>query len=112
MQHGSERPASLLLKRASLVLILAILASFSITYASFADDAGERTVESTGIASVSGGNLALARDSAIADALRKAVEQAVGTLVASETLVENYQPLRDNVYTKTAGYIRSYTVIR
>ncbi|MBI5454667.1 MAG: flagellar assembly protein T N-terminal domain-containing protein [Deltaproteobacteria bacterium] len=113
MQHGSERPASLLLKRASLALILVILAIFSIPFTnSFADEPLERTVESTGIASVSGGNIALARDAAIADALRKAVEQAVGTLVASDTLVENYQPLRDNVYTKTAGYIRSYTVIR
>lgn len=112
MQHGSERPASLLLKRASLALFLVILAIFSIPYDSIAEEPRERTVEATGIATVSGGNLALARDSAIADALRKAIEQAVGTLVASDTLVENYQPLKDNVYTKTAGYIRSYTVIR
>ncbi|MBI2412282.1 MAG: hypothetical protein HYV24_03635 [Deltaproteobacteria bacterium] len=113
MQHGSERPASLHLKRFSLALILVILAIFSIPLTnSFADEPRERTVEATGIATVSGGDLAVARDAAVADALRKAIEQAVGTLVASDTLVENYQPLRDNVYTKTAGYIRSYTVIR
>ncbi|MBI5641902.1 MAG: flagellar assembly protein T N-terminal domain-containing protein [Deltaproteobacteria bacterium] len=70
-----------------------------------------KRVEATGTASISS-NTALSRDAAIADAQRKAVEQAVGTLVASETIVENYQALRDTVYTKTRGYIRSYNLIK
>ena len=37
------------------------------------------------------------------------VEQP-GTMVAAETLVENYQVLKDSVYTKTQGYIKNYTV--
>ncbi|MFQ5735275.1 MAG: flagellar assembly protein T N-terminal domain-containing protein [Thermodesulfobacteriota bacterium] len=71
---------------------------------------GIKVVESTGVAVVAGGGEAAARDSAIADALRKAVEQGVGTLVSSETMVENYQALSDNVYTQTHGYIKSYSV--
>lgn len=53
----------------------------------------------------------LARDAAIADALRKAVEQAVGTLVAADTLVENFQTIDDSVYTNSQGYIKNYSII-
>lgn len=69
-----------------------------------------RTVDSQGFSTISGGNDVIARDGAIADALRKSVEQAVGTMVSSETMVENYQVLSDNVYTNTQGYVKSYIV--
>lgn len=70
-----------------------------------------KMVEATGFSTISVGNTALARDAAIDDALRKAVEQAVGTLVSSETMVENFQVLRDSVYTKTQGYVKTYSVV-
>lgn len=73
-------------------------------------EGGVKTVDAAGVAVITGGNAALARDSAIGDALRKAVEQAVGTFVSSETMVENYQVLSDNVYTQTHGYVLSYSV--
>lgn len=71
-----------------------------------------KTVEATGVAAITAGNAALARDSALADAQRNAVEQAVGTMVSSETLVENFVTLKDNVYTKSQGYIKDYSVIK
>ncbi len=55
-------------------------------------------------------NTAQARDQAIQDALRLAVEQAAGTMVSSETLVQNYEVLRDQVYSQSQGYIRHYEV--
>ncbi|MBI5887087.1 MAG: flagellar assembly protein T N-terminal domain-containing protein [Deltaproteobacteria bacterium] len=70
-----------------------------------------KTVDAVGYAPVQGGNDALARDAAVEDAKRKAVEQAVGSLVSSDTVVENYQIIQDNVYTKTQGYIRNYSVV-
>lgn len=51
------------------------------------------------------------RDDAIRDALRLAVEQAVGTLVKSETLVQNAQVVKDEIYTKSQGYVEDYTVL-
>lgn len=72
----------------------------------------ETAVDATGVAVISGDNSALARDAAIGDALRKAVEQAIGTIVSSETMVANYRVLSDNVYTKTQGYIKSYDVVK
>ena len=70
-----------------------------------------QTVTAEGMASVQG-NPAIARDNAIQDALRKAVEQAVGTMVASETLVENFQVVRDNIYNKSQGYVKEYKIVK
>jgi hypothetical protein len=55
-------------------------------------------------------NTALARDQAIQDALRLVVEQAAGTMVLSETMVQNYEVLRDQIYSKSQGYIQRYEV--
>src|SRR3972149_9581500 len=70
-----------------------------------------QVVNVTGVAPYSAGNDAKARDMAIQDAMRKAVEQAVGTMVTAETMVQDYQVIRDNVLTKTQGYIQKYDVI-
>ena len=70
-----------------------------------------QTVVAEGMAGVQG-DPAIARDNAIQDALRKAVEQAVGTMVASETLVENFQVVRDNIYNKSSGYIKEYKIVK
>lgn len=96
------------LLKITLFLLLLILSS---SYA-LAGAPGTTAVDATGVAVISGDNSALARDAAIGDALRKAVEQAIGTIVSSETMVANYQVLSDNVYTKTQGYIKSYDVVK
>lgn len=67
-------------------------------------------VETRGEAGIVGGDKAAARDKAIDDALRKAVEQAVGTLVSAETITENYQLLSDRIYSKAEGYVKSYKI--
>lgn len=68
-------------------------------------------VKVVGIGTILNNDKAMARDNAIEDALRKAVEQAVGTFVSSETMVENFQLLSDHIYTKTEGYIQNYKII-
>lgn len=73
--------------------------------------AESNVVTVTGVAPYTAGDDVKARDMATQDAMRKAVEQAVGTMVAAETMVENYQLINDNVYTKTQGYIQKYDVI-
>lgn len=76
-------------------------------------DAQEPTeiVESEGIATILKGNTDLARDNAIVDAQRKAVEQAVGVLMSSESIVENYELLSDRILTQSAGYIKNYQIL-
>ena len=70
-----------------------------------------QTVTAEGVGAVFGNDRAIARDQALQDALRKAVEQAVGTLVSSETMVQNFQTLNDKIYTQTQGYIQSYRIL-
>ncbi len=73
--------------------------------------AGEvQTVEVRGEAAIIDGDKASARDKAIDDALRKAVESAVGTIISSETITENYQLISDRIYSKAEGYVRKYKI--
>ena len=51
------------------------------------------------------------KDEATKRALRIAVEQGVGVLVSSETLVENNQLINDKIYTAVAGYVSTYDVL-
>jgi hypothetical protein len=53
----------------------------------------------------------IARDHAISDVLRKAVEQAVGTFINSETAVKNFTLLKDEIYSHAQGYVSSYRII-
>ena len=72
----------------------------------------EAEILSEGVAAVEfQGGLDIARDHAIDDALRKAVEQGVGTYIDSETLVNNFQLISDNIYSNTSGYVSSYRII-
>jgi hypothetical protein len=64
-----------------------------------------------GVATVLGGDKGLARDQAIDDALRQAVEQALGTLVQSTTVVENYQVVSDNILSWSEGYVKKYDIV-
>ncbi len=75
------------------------------------DDEAKEVV-SSGIGSITGGDIAHARDDAIEDALRTGVEQALGMILSSESLVENFQLIEDKIFTKTQGYVQNYQVIR
>lgn len=50
-------------------------------------------------------------DNAERDALRNAVERAVGTLVDSQTLVQNNTLMNDEIYTISKGFINNYQVV-
>jgi hypothetical protein len=57
------------------------------------------------------GRMDIARDHAIDDALRKAVEQGVGAYIDAETQVNNFQLISDEIYSRTRGYVSSYRII-
>jgi hypothetical protein len=68
---------------------------------------GEAAVRGTGPEA-----LLLARDEAINRAQRRAIEQGIGTIVDSETMVENFQLLEDKVLSQVKGYITGFKVIK
>jgi len=52
-----------------------------------------------------------ARDEAINDAMRKAVEQGVGTFISSESLVDKMVLVEDRIYSESRGFIESYKIL-
>jgi len=58
------------------------------------------------------GRSAVSADDAVAQALRGAVRQAVGLLIHEETIIENFSLVRETIYARSAGYIRSYRILQ
>ena len=92
----------------SALLLLSLLLCVSQVFA----QEEEKVVTSEGVAVVQGANMDIARDAAISDAQQRAVEQAIGILIDSQTQVENFQVISDNILSQTKGYIKSYNVVR
>jgi len=69
------------------------------------------TLTVTGEAVVQNGDESAAKEEAIVAAFRKAVEEGIGTIVASNTLIENYQVISDKIFTKARGYVKNYKIL-
>ena len=68
--------------------------------------------EAQGQAAVLNGDKPAAREKAIEDALRHAVEMAAGTMVTSTTEVENFQTKMDQVLTHSTGFVKKYDILK
>jgi hypothetical protein len=70
-----------------------------------------KSVTAEGVAAIQGNARDIARDAALEDAQKRAVEQAVGILIDSQTQVENFQLISDKILSQTKGYIKRYTIV-
>ena len=73
--------------------------------------AAAQMITADGVAAITG-NVAIAREKAIDDALRRAVEQAVGTLISSDTMTNNFQLVHDKILAQTSGYVKKYDIVK
>ncbi|MCR4401167.1 MAG: hypothetical protein NUW12_00055 [Firmicutes bacterium] len=80
--------------------------------------AGRTTVEAQaievvaeGVGAVTGGGVARARDEALRDAYRVAVEQGAGVSVASRTDMSDFTVFYDRVVSQAGGYVQSYQIV-
>ena len=64
--------------------------------------------EAIGLARLYSGEEKQARDAALRDAMKKAIEQGVGSMLESETEVKNFQLLSDRILSKSKGVIKNY----
>ncbi len=69
------------------------------------------TVTVEGLAQIVDGNTLSAREAALRDAMRKAVETGLGTLMESRTMVENFELKKDEIYSRASGYVSTYEVL-
>jgi hypothetical protein len=68
-------------------------------------------VRAEGMALVSNNRVDIAREKALDDALRSAVEKVVGVMVTSTSEVENFALKMDRILSESKGFINTYTVI-
>jgi len=93
--------------RATKFYLMVLLLFLSVLEASAQET---RTVTAEGVAAIQQGAIDTARDAALEDAQKRAVEQAIGIMIDSQTQVENYQLISDKILSQTKGYISRYNV--
>lgn len=72
--------------------------------------AGGETVAVQGMAAIVNNDVGMARDKAIDDAKRKAVQQVAGTRVSSQSISENFQLVSDRIYARASGFVKTYAI--
>jgi len=85
-----------------------LLLYFVVLFTAHAFAQENHVVESSGMAVIYNGDMALAYDAAVIDAKRNALEQALGVYITSETVVQNYQLITDKILSHSEGYIVSW----
>ncbi len=84
------------------MLLILVVTVFSVA------GSDKKKVISEGVAD---GNKAQAREKAIKDALRSAVEQGMGAFVTTELTVKQKKLVDEKITTETTGFVKSYKVI-
>lgn len=72
---------------------------------------GAQVIVTEGSAMINNDEQSYARNEAINNALKKAVEQAVNVILSSNTAVENYNILNTNVYAEATNYVHDYKIL-
>lgn len=79
---------------------------------SYSGDGGEmKEVEVEGIAQITSSGRQDAYDRALQHAFRKAVEQVLGTMVSSETMSDKGILIKDEITSKSTGFVARYQVL-
>ena len=68
--------------------------------------------EAVGSARMYSGEEKKAKDEALRDAMKNAIEQGVGAVLNSETEVKNFQVVSDRILKKTKGAIKNFRILR
>ena len=69
----------------------------------------DKTLTVTGVAA---GTTLKSKDEAVAQALRKAVEEACGVFLTAQTKTRDYQTVYDKIFANTVGYVVEHKVIK
>jgi hypothetical protein len=69
------------------------------------------TVGASGIASIEKGNIQVAKEKALRMALRNAVEQVLGTVLAGNTQVQDNEKIRSRIFSQSRGFVETYRIV-
>jgi hypothetical protein len=76
-----------------------------------APTAGVTVVTCAGEALIEGADLPAARQRALQEAFAAALTQTLGAYLSAESFTRNFESIERGVYHRTAGYIKTYTVL-
>lgn len=76
----------------------------------FASGQSPVVVDVEGYAAIVGGRKDAAREGALNNAFRRAIEQVVGVMVSSKTVVQDSALLNDKILSKSSGFIKTYKI--
>ncbi len=93
------------------ITVISIFLAVSLLFAQGYNGSPMQTVQSIGVGGIMYNDVGAARDRAIDDALRKAVEQTLGTCIDAQTKVENYMVVEDRILSWSRGYVKNYQVL-
>jgi hypothetical protein len=100
------------MRRPFLIILVFMTWIFLLPCKGFSQDNEDiQPVNTEGTSIIINDDLASARNNAIQDALQKAVEHVVITLIPSKTIASQSQIIRDNLYAKSNEYIHDYRII-
>ncbi len=92
-------------------LVLGIFALSVGLVFSFCTVYAQDKVRAVGMATIYKGSVDIARDKAIENAQRNAVEEKVGVMITSFSEVENFQVKMDQILSESKGFINTYNII-
>ncbi|MEI6207793.1 MAG: hypothetical protein WCP20_13500 [Desulfuromonadales bacterium] len=98
------------MKYASSAFLVMIFALSIFSDPLLASDNSPVTVDVEGFATIEAGKKGVARDDALKSAFRIAIEQVVGVMVKSKTVVSDTALLNDKIFSKSAGFIKTYKI--
>jgi hypothetical protein len=99
-------------ERAMRAAIIWIIVFICLSADVFASGQAPVVVDVEGFADIQGGRREQARENALHNAFRMAIEQVVGVMITSKTVVQDTQLLQDKIYSKSSGFIKTYTITR
>ena len=104
-------PQALPLQQGSILGILGMLGVLGLFLMALASDLQANEVTARGEALILQGNQSSARQQALHQAQRAAIEQGVGALVDAQTLAKNFEIVEDQIYSSSQGFIETYRIL-
>ncbi|MCJ7615766.1 MAG: hypothetical protein MUO43_04420 [Desulfobacterales bacterium] len=101
---------SVIKKSFLIIFILAVAANLSVVV-NAEEDASKKIIEVIGTGTISGNEIAKARDQAIKNSLVSAVELAVADLLPLESMIQNFETLNEILYNNSSEFVEYYKVL-
>ena len=101
---------SVIKKSFLIIFILAVAANLS-GIVNAEEDASKKIIEVIGTSTISGNDIAKARDQAIKNSLVSAVELAVADLLPIESMIQNFETLNKILYDNSSEFVEYYKVL-